>query len=394
MADNHLTRQIVLRKKEERRIIAGHPWAYSNEIQEVRGAPAAGDVVELLSAGGLSLGIGFYHPHSLIAYRHLSPEIQEIDPAFFARRLGEALALRRVMFGDSEAYRLVHGESDFLPGLIVDRLGDVVSIQTFSAGMDLRLPAICDAIQELLSPAAIVERNESALRTPEELPMRKGFLRGSKSETEFTENGIRYAVDALEGQKTGFYLDQRMNRARVKTFARDRTVLDCFCNDGGFSLNAAVGEAADVLGIDSSAEAVGRASRNAERNGLKNCRFEQADVFTRLPILAADGRSFDIVILDPPSFTRSRKSVPMAKKGYRELHCDALKVLKPGGLLVTSSCSHHILPETFLSIIDETCHEARRPAQMLEWTGASPDHPVLPGVSETRYLKFGVFLVR
>jgi 23S rRNA (cytosine1962-C5)-methyltransferase len=394
MTTNHLTRQIVLRKKEERRILAGHPWAYSNEIQEVRGEPAAGDVVELLSAGGLSLGIGFYHPHSLIAYRHLSAQIEEIDPAFFARRLGQAMALRRAMFGGIDAFRLVHGESDFLPGLIVDRLGDVISLQAFSAGMDRRLPEICDAIQELLSPAAIVERNESALRTLEELPLRKGFLRGSRSDTEFTENGIRYAVDALEGQKTGFYLDQRMNRARVKTFALGRAVLDCFCNDGGFSLNAAAGGASSVLGIDSSAEAVGRAARNAERNALQNCSFEQADVFTKLPLLAADGLSFDIVVLDPPSFTRSRKSVPMAKKGYRELHRDALKVLKPGGLLVTSSCSHHILPETFLSIIDETCHDAKRSAQMLEWAGAAPDHPVLPGVPETRYLKFGVFLVR
>ena len=394
MTTDHLTRQIVLRKKEERRIIAGHPWAYSNEIQEVRGAPGAGDVVELLSAGGLSLGVGFYHPHSLIAYRHLATEIQEIDPAFFARRLSDALALRKAIFDGSDAYRLVHGESDFLPGLIVDKFGDVVSVQAFSAGMDRRLPEICDAIQELLSPTAIVERNESSMRTLEELPMRKGFLRGSKSESEFTENGLRYTVDALEGQKTGFYLDQRMNRARVKAFAKGLSVLDCFCNDGGFSLNAAMGGASDVLGIDSSAEAVARASRNAERNGVQNCRFEQADVFTKLPILAGDERSFDIVILDPPSFTRSRKSVPMAKKGYRELHRDALKVLKPGGLLVTSSCSHHILPETFLTIVDEACHDAHRPAQMLEWGGASPDHPVLPGVSETRYLKFGVFLVR
>ncbi len=165
MTTNHLTRQIVLRKKEERRILAGHPWAYSNEIQEVRGEPAAGDVVELLSAGGLSLGIGFYHPHSLIAYRHLSSQIEEIDPAFFARRLDQAMALRRAMFGGVDAFRLVHGESDFLPGLIVDRLGDVVSLQAFSAGIDRRLPEICDAIQGLLSPAAIVERNESALRT-------------------------------------------------------------------------------------------------------------------------------------------------------------------------------------------------------------------------------------
>jgi 23S rRNA (cytosine1962-C5)-methyltransferase len=394
MATTHLTLQVVLRKKEERRILAGHPWAYSNEIQEVRGTPGAGDVVELLSAGGLSLGVGFYHPHSLIAYRHLSSEIQEIDRAFFDRRLAEALSLRATLFGDANAYRLVHGESDYLPGLVVDRFGDVLSVQSFSAGMDRRLPEICDALQELLSPAAIVERNESALRTLEELPMRKGMLRGTRHDAEFTENGIRYAVDALEGQKTGYYLDQRMNRARVRTFSQGRTVLDCFCNDGGFSLNAAAGDAAETLGIDSSSDAVARASKNADRNGLKNCRFEQADVFTRLPILAGEGRTFDIVILDPPSFTRSRKSVPAAKKGYRELHRDALNVLKPGGLLVTSSCSHHILPETFLTIVDEVCHEAMRPVQMLEWAGASPDHPVLPGVAETRYLKFGVFRVR
>jgi 23S rRNA (cytosine1962-C5)-methyltransferase len=394
MKGNHLSQQVVLRTKEERRILAGHPWVYSNEIQEVRGAPVAGDVVELLSAGGLSLGVGFYHPHSLIAYRHLAPDIREIGPAFFARRLADALSLRTLLFPGSDAYRLVHGESDFLPGLVVDRFGTVLSVQAFSAGIDRRLGEISDALQDLLAPAAIVERNESALRTLEELPMRKGFLRGSESAAEFTENGIRYAVDALEGQKTGFYLDQRMNRARVRTFARDRSVLDCFCNDGGFSLNAAAGGAASVLGLDSSADAVARASRNADRNNFSTCRFEQADVFTRLPVLAGEGHAFDIVILDPPSFTRSRKSVPMAKKGYRELHRDALKVLARGGLLVTSSCSHHILPETFLTIVDESCREAGRPAQLLEWAGAAPDHPVLPGVPETRYLKFGVFLVR
>jgi len=386
-----VNKQIILRKNEERRIAAGHPWAFSNEIRETKGDPAIGDVVELRSAGGLLLGIGFYNPHSLIAFRLLSTTPVEINADFFRERIRQAQELRQEVAEGRTAYRVVHGEGDFLPGLVLDRFNDQLVVQTYAHGMDLRLDQICEASEAVFHPAAIVERNESPIRLLENLPLRKGVVRGSAVPTTIMEHGLRYTVDILEGQKTGFFLDQAENRLALRRFCHGARVLDCFCNDGGFSLNAAAGGAASVLGVDASASAVSRAEANAALNGVQGVRFMKADVFELLASLDPAEAQYDVVVLDPPAFTKSRKNVQTAKKGYRELQQGALRVLRKGGFLLTASCSHHIEPDVFLGIVDGAARESERRLQLLEWRAAAQDHPTLAAVPETRYLKFGIF---
>lgn len=386
-------KQLILKKNEDRRLLSGHPWIFSNEIRETKGSPAIGDIVELRAASGLLLGIGMYNPHSLIAFRLLSSVTEEIDEAFFRKRIAAALELRRQLYPESESFRLVHGESDFLPGLVIDKYNNYLCVQTFSYGMDIRLSMICDVLEDLLHPDGIVERNESSLRLLEHLLQKKGVLRGSVQKTVHHENGIQFLVDTLEGQKTGFFLDQRENRTVIRRFSKNARVLDCFCNDGGFALHAARGGALDVTGIDASEEAVQRAAQNAVLNEVQNVRFEKGDVFERLASMATEKPEYDVVVLDPPSFTRSRKTVPAAKKGYKELHVNAIRSIREGGTLMTASCSHHIEQDLFLTIIREAAQKAGRKLQMLIWQGAAPDHPTLPSVPETHYLKFGVFRI-
>lgn len=390
MSTPRLDKQIILKKKEDRRIVAGHPWVFSNEIEKIQGDPAIGDIVELHASGGLLLGIGLYNPHSLIAFRLLSKTVETIDYRFFEQRIKQALELRRSLYPGNETFRLIHGEADMLPGLVVDKYNDILCVQTFAYGMDARLTTICDILESLLHPRGIVERNESPLRTLEGLSTKKGMLHGSAPATHIIEHGINYLIDPLEGQKTGFFLDQRENRLSVRAFAKGAHVLDCFCNDGGFALNAAFAGAVSVAGIDISEDALNRARRNAALNNLRNVQFERHDVFDKLDACRTHGEQFDVIILDPPSFTKNRKSVPAARKGYKDLHMKALAVLKPGGILITSSCSHHITPEVFASIIDEAGRKSGRTLQLLDWRGASPDHPTLLNVPETHYLKFGI----
>ena len=390
---NHLPKQIILKNKEEHRILAGHLWAFSNEIREVQGSPQIGDIVELVAASGKPMGIGFYNPYSLIAVRLLSRQIEECNKEFFEKRILQALDLRRKVYPNDETFRMIFSESDFLPGLIVDKYNEYLSVQTFSYGMDARLAMICDILESLLGPKGIVERNESPLRELEKLPLKKGLLRGETGTTLIDEAGLKFEVDVLEGQKTGFFLDQRENRFAIRRLSRQAEVLDCFCNDGGFALHAAKAEAKSVLGIDSSAEAILHAKRNAQLNQFTNVAFEQADVFEALERLGSEGKEFDVVVLDPPSFTKSKKNVQSAKQGYKELHAKAFRVLKKNGSLATASCSHHIEPDVFLDIVDATASKSGRTLQLLDWRGAAPDHPVLPAMPETRYLKFGMFHV-
>jgi len=388
-----MTKHIILKSKEDRRIRAGHPWVFSNEIREIRGEPQAGDVVELRTAGGKSLGVGFYNPHSLIAFRLLSTRVEDCDADFFKRRITHAFALRKLLYPEGDTFRVVHGESDFLPGLVVDKFNQFLAVQTFSYGMDVRLPMICDVLESLFHPQGIVERNESPLRTLESLPQEKGVLRGSVEPTIIEDCGVRFEVNILEGQKTGFFLDQRENRLALRRLCRDAEVLDCFCNEGGFALHAVRGGARAVLAIDASAEALRQAIANAALNAIDRVAFEQADVFEAMKHLVDEERQFDVVILDPPSFTKSKKNVPAAKQGYKELHMLACRLLRRGGILATASCSHHILPDVFLDIVDTTARKAGKAVQLLDWRSAAPDHPILPSVPETRYLKFGIFRV-
>jgi 23S rRNA (cytosine1962-C5)-methyltransferase len=388
-----MTALITLKKNEDHRILAGHCWAFSNEITSITGAPAGGDIVELRSHSGSPLGLGFYNPSSLIAVRLLTRRTDEaIDFTFFCNRISAALDLRKQLFPGSDVYRLVHGESDMLPGLIIDRYNDFLVVQTFSAGMDKRLTLIGDVLDSLLHPKGIVERNESNLRAYEGLEQKKGILRGTSAPVVIVENGIRYSVNPLEGQKTGFFLDQRENRYSIRRYAKEGRVLDCFCNFGGFALNAATAGAGEVIGVDIAEPEIAQAKANAELNKLK-IEFIAKDVFDYLKEAGLSDQKFDCIILDPPSFAKNRKTVGQAKKGYRDLHEMALKILKSGGILATASCSHHVYEDTFLEIVGNAVRRAGRQARLLEWRGASPDHPVLPGMPETRYLKFGIFRV-
>lgn len=384
---------IKLKKSEDKRILSGHLWVFSNEIQDIQDEPQAGDIVELRNHSGEFLGKGFYNPKSLIALRLLTSEDEEIDFQFFKRRIESSMSLRKLLFPDSETFRLVYGESDFLPGLIIDKYNDYFSVQTFSYGMDRRLTLICDVLESLFNPKCIIRRDESSLRELEGLPEKKEILRGELSPTIITENNIKYQVDLLEGQKTGFFLDQRENRSAIRRYVKNTNVLDCFCNDGGFALNASYAGAAEVTGIDGSDSAINRANENSKMNNLSGCRFIKADVFDFLQKEIEQNKNYDVIILDPPSFTRSKKNITTAKLGYKQINSNAIRLLKSGGILVTASCSHHIDEALFMEIILKSAKEAGKKIRLLEWRGASPDHPVLPAMPETKYLKFGIFSV-
>ena len=388
-----MKKQIIIRKNEEHRIAAGHQWVFSNEIKGIQGNPEAGDVVDLLRHDEKFLGVGFYNPHSLIAFRLLSRVQEPVTFEFFEQRITRALELRTRVYPGADSFRLVHSEADFLPGLIIDKYNEYLSLQTLSVGMDRRLTLLCDVLESIFHPKAIIERNESPLRALEQLPLEKGVLRGTIGQTIITENGIKFKVSLLDGQKTGFFLDQRDNRLAVQRYVRNANVLDCFCNEGGFALYAAQAGAASVLALDSSDAAIANAKVNCTINELQNISFESADVFDRLPKLAEEGRKFDVIILDPPSFARNKKTVATALKGYKEINAGALRLLNPGGILVTASCSHHVTPESFIEAVEGGARVAHRSLQLLEWRGASADHPVLPAMPETAYLKFGIFSV-
>ena len=388
-----MKKQIVLRKNEEHRILSGHQWVFSNEIKTIKGNPEAGDVVELLRYDEKFLGVGFFNPHSLIASRVLSKERETITFEFFERRISQALQLRKRLYPGAESFRLVHGEADFLPGLVVDKYNEYLSIQTLSVGMDRRLTLLCDVLESIFHPKAIVERNESPLRSLEQLPLEKGVVRGTIGQTIISENGVKFKVDLLQGQKTGFFLDQRENRKAIQRYALGATVLDCFCNEGGFALYAGLAKAKSVQAIDISEAAIANAKVNSAFNEVSNVRFEVGDVFEKLPRLAEAGDKFDAVILDPPSFSRNRKTVATALKGYKEINTGALRLVNTGGILMTASCSHHVTEESFLDVVEASARTAHRSLQLLEFRGASPDHPTLSTMPETKYLKFATFAV-
>ncbi|MGE5313122.1 MAG: class I SAM-dependent rRNA methyltransferase [Acidobacteriota bacterium] len=387
------TKHVILKKNEDRRLKSGHQWVFSNEIHRIVGAPEAGDLVEILRADGLSLGVGFYHPNSLIAVRLLSAKEAAIDAGFFEARIRSALALRETLFPGATTYRVVHGEGDYLPGLIVDRFNEYLSVQTFTAGMDLRLGQIADALVSIFAPRGIVERNESPLRLMEQLPMRRTILRGVVEHTIIDLHGVKFNVEVMEGQKSGFFLDQRENRASLASIAKGATVLDCFCNEGGFGMHAAAAGAAHVDFVDASEESIAKAKVNATLNKVTDVHFDKADAFEYLPAAVGDKKQYDIVVLDPPSFTKSRKTVATALRGYKEINSNGMRLVKPGGFLATASCSHHVDEPMFLSMVGESAQKAGRQIQVVSVAGAAGDHPTLPSMPETKYLKYALVRV-
>lgn len=389
-------KSIILKSKSGQRFKQGHPWVFSNELEKPADRPDAGDIVALRQQDGNFLAYGFYHPHSLIAFRALTGNEQEPDESFFSGLLDQAILLRNMVYPQLNARRLVHSESDGLPGLIVDQFDDVLSVQVNSAGMESNIDLVLNLLKEKLSPTAIVTRNDSSLRKLEGLPQYTGVWQSEVKDVTalITENDIKYEVDVINGQKTGFFIDQRENRYAFRRFigSGDR-VLDAFCNDGGFALNAIIAGASHVDAVDISASALARAEKNTGINGLSNkINFNKADVMKWLPGLKLE-QLYDVVNVDPPAFASNRKSIPVARKAYRKLHGSAMQVLKRGGILSTACCSHHISEQDFLDSVQQAAIRNGRQCQMLFRGGPPADHPVLLAMPESGYLKFHIFRV-
>lgn len=377
---------VTVSHRAARRLAQGHPWVFRSDVEK---APEleAGAVVRVELPSGKRLGIAHYSTQSQIALRLLDTRDRPVDAAFLRERLEAAIAFRRRVVQDTDAYRVVYGEADFLPGLVVDNYAGCLAIQTLNQGMDRLQPLIVDVLEALLQPAAIVEKNEAQVRVLEGLPLRSGLLRGAVPEHQaITLNGLRFSVNLLTGQKTGFFLDQRENYAAARRYARGRA-LDCFTYAGGFALHLA-GVCDSVEGVDSSGAAIALANRNAIDNGIGNAEFREADVFQLLAGYQSARRKFQTIVLDPPAFTKSRAKREDAARGYKEINLRALKLLEPGGTLISCSCSHHVAGEALLGIIQEAASECGRALRLLEARSQAACHPVLVGVPETQYLKY------
>lgn len=377
---------IHLKPREERRLRHGHLWVFSNEISSVDGEASPGTLARVQAANGALLGMGIYNPHSLIAVRMTSREEEALDIDWFRRRIARALLLRQKLFPGERSYRLIHSESDGVPGVIVDRYNGVMSLQIAAVGMEIRRETLYDALMEIDGVQGIVERNEGGLRALEGLPSRVGVVRGTADVQIVSDGILRYSVDPLGGQKTGFYLDQRENRLAMRRYMSGARVLDLFSNNGGFALHAAHAGADRVVAVDSSAAAVEEIEHNRVLNALGEIETRASDVFSELHEIHSSEDRFDLVIADPPPFARSKKNVAAARKKYVELFSLSIGALAPDGVAFLASCSHHITRDTFLEIIRESLYRARRNAIILEERGASPDHPVHPAMPETGYL--------
>ena len=384
---------VVLHPKKEQRVYSGHPWVFRSDIDRVEGAYQDGDVVRVVSSRGRFLAMAVYNPRSQISLRLLSRKDEPIDSAFIHRQVKTAIDYRRT-FADLNSCRLLFAESDGLPAVIADKFGDIVVLQVLCLGMEQFKQDIVDALVEEVHPAGIYERNDVPVRELEGLTQQTGLLYGEVPErVEMVENGVHFWVDVKEGQKTGFFLDQKYNRRAVARLAAGHTVLDCFTHTGSFALNAAAGGAARVTAADISAEAIAMAQRNAQRNGLTNMDFLCEDTFELLPRLEREGHPYDFIILDPPAFTKARRTVENAMRGYKEINYRAMKLLPRGGYLATASCSHFATEELFIKMLRAAAKDAHRQLRQIEVKQQAPDHPILWGVPETNYLKFFLFQV-
>ena len=382
--------KVILKRRIAPRIANGHPWVFGNEVDRVDEAAQPGDIVELHGHDEKFIGRGYFNPQSQIVVRLLTRDRQEqVDAAFFHRRLAECWAYRQKL-GYTENCRLVFGEADFLPQLIIDKFNDYFVIQTLTLGMDRWKPAIVEALQKIFQPKGIYERNDVPVRELEGLPQIKGFL-SEPFDTKIIieENGLKFHVDLEQGQKTGYFLDQRDNRRAIQHIVKDADVLGAFTYTGTFEIHAAAYGARSVLGLDISANAVEQANRNAALNGLeKIVRFEEANAFDVLKQWAKDGRQYDVVMLDPPAFTKSRETIQKAITGYKEINLRGMKLVKPGGFLVTSSCTNLVNADLFLQTIDMAARDARRRIRQVTFQAQAADHPIIRGLDMTQYLKF------
>jgi 23S rRNA (cytosine1962-C5)-methyltransferase len=387
---------VYLKKRISLRIANGHPWIFGNEIDKTETGIADGAIVSVFSHDKKFIGKGYFNSQSQIVVRLLTRDKSEhIDESFFHRRIQACWDYRKKI-GYTENCRLVFGEADGLPQLIIDKFNDYFVIQTLALGIDHWKPAIVNALNSIFSPRGIYERNDVPVRELEGLPQQKGFL-SAPFETKIIirENDLDFYVDVENGQKTGYFLDQQDNRRSIRHLVKDAEVLGAFTYTGTFEIHAAHYGARSVLGLDISEKAVEQANENSKLNGLENtCRFETANAFDVLKDWARSGRAYDVVMLDPPAFTKSRETLQKAITGYKEINLRGMKLLRPGGFLVTSSCTNLVSPELFLEIIAMAAKDARRKLRQVCFQTQSPDHPVVPGIENTQYLKFLVVEVQ
>ena len=391
---------VILKKGEGRTLKAGGAWIFDNEIDKVEGTPEDGSLVEVRDFDGYGMGTGFYNSRSKIRVRMMSRKAgQVIDRDFLRMRVQNAWDYRKKTV-DTSSCRIIFGEADFLPGLVVDKFSDVLVVQSLALGIDRMKEEILSLLVEVLRAdgveiRGIYERSDAKVREQEGLPRQKGFI-GAEFPTrvQIVENGVRYEVDVEDGQKTGFFLDQKYNRLAIQRLCRDARVLDCFTHTGSFALNAGIAGASSVLGVDASQLAVDQARINAELNGLSDrVQFQCADVFDLLPELEHQGEQFDVVILDPPAFAKSRASVKNATRGYRDINLRGMKLVRDGGYLATCSCSHFMTYELFTQTIAQAARSAHVRLRQVEYRTQAPDHPILWAADESYYLKFYIFQV-
>lgn len=381
--------KVYLKKKISPRIANGHPWIYGNEVDRVAGTPEAGDLVEVRYADGKFTGIGYINPQSQIIIRLLTRKPQQLDETFIINQIKNAWEYRKKM-GYIENCRLVFGEADQLPALIIDKFNDYFVLQTLALGIEKWKPTIVKALNDIFSPKGIYERNDVPVRLLEGLEQQKGFLSAPfDTNIIINENGLKFNVDIENGQKTGYFLDQQDNRRAIRSIVKDADVLGAFTYTGTFEIHAAHYGAKSVLGIDISEQAVVQANKNAALNGLEAiCKFEAMNAFDVLKDWGREGRQYDVVMLDPPAFTKNRENIQKAVSGYKEINLRGMKLLKNGGFLVTSSCTNLVPPELFLQIIEMAAKDARKRVRQVTFNTQSSDHPIIWGMDNTNYLKF------
>lgn len=391
---------VTLKKGEGRTLKSGGAWVYDNEIDSILGSFENGDIITVHDFDGYFMGYGFINTQSKITIRMMSRRKDHpITEDFLRERVRAAWEYRKQVI-DTSSCRIIFGEADWLPGLVVDKFSDVLVVESLALGIDRLKPFLLDTLVEILkedgiSIRGIYERSDAKVREQEGLPRYKGFI-GEPFDTkvEIIENGVKYIVDVKDGQKTGFFLDQKLNRAAIHKLCRDKKVLDCFTHTGSFALNAGIAGAASVLGVDASDLGIAQARENACLNHLEDrVSFTCADVFDLLPSLEEKGEKFDVVILDPPAFTKSRQATKNAVKGYREINLRGLKLVRDGGFLATCSCSHFMDPELFAKTIREAARGAHKRLRQVEFHTQAPDHPILWAADESYYLKFYIFQV-
>ena len=381
--------KLYLRKKIAPRIANGHPWVYGNEVEKIVGEVVAGDIVDVFYSQDKYAGRGYINPQSQILVRLLTRKQETIDEAFFHQKIVKAWDYRKKL-GYTENCRLVFGEADELPALIIDKFNDYFVIQTLSLGMDKWKDAIVKSLETIFSPKGIYERNDVPVRALEGLPLQKGFLTSAfDTNIQIQENGLKFMVDVANGQKTGYFLDQQDNRRAIQHIVKGADVLGAFTYTGTFEIHAASYGAKSVLGLDISVQAVEQANQNAALNGLSEvCKFEAMNAFDVLKQWGKDGKKYDVVMLDPPAFTKSRENIAKAITGYKEINLRGMKLLRNGGFLVTSSCTNLVNPELFLQAIDQAAKDAKKRIRQVVFQAQSSDHPSIWGMENTNYLKF------